>query len=301
MQVVKRNGDKEDLNISQIRKQTIPACEGLKNVSYEELELNSKILMYDGIHTRDIQKSLIKSAQDLISVERSDYSYVAARLILYDLYHNVKRIYNRSGSGDVYKKVTLQDYIDFNKESLSDFYKSYSTTEINYLNDQIVSDRDNLYNLGGIKTLINRYLLKKGSDISELPQHMHMAIAMFVMQNEDKDSRIEYVVELYNATSKLQYVHATPINSNGRTIQGGLISCLVNTIDDTSDSILDKYKEIGMGSRNSAGWGVDVSRIRALGSDIGISKNASSGKIPFVKVINDILLALNQGGRMFAA
>ena len=94
MQVRKRNGTLQELDISQVRKQTIPACEGLNNVSYEELELNAKIMFFDGINSEDIQKALIKSARNLVSIEQSDYTYVAARLALYDLYHNIKRVYN---------------------------------------------------------------------------------------------------------------------------------------------------------------------------------------------------------------
>lgn len=297
MFVVKRDGKQKELDISQVRKQTIPACEGLKNVSYEELELNAKIMFYDGIHTEEIQKSLIKSANDLVSIEASDYTYVAARLALYDLYHNIKRIYNRKGSGDVYQKVNLEDYIDYNKELFSEWYTKYNKEEINHLNTIIDPKRDLLYNYAGLTTLMSRYLVKKNKQISELPQHMHMALAMFIMQNEEKSKRIDYVIELYNALSKLEYINPTPINSNGRLNEGGLISCLLTTVHDSIEGIMDKFKEIAVGSKNGSGWGVDFSRLRSVGSAIGNKPNASSGKIPFLKVANDLLVAVDQGGK----
>lgn len=297
MRVKKRSGEFEELDISQVRKQTIPACEGLRDVSYEELELNTSIFMYDGITTSEIQKALITSANDLISVEASDYSYVAARLTLYDLYHKIKRLYNKVGTGDVYEKISIQDYIDYNKDKLSDWYTKYTKEEIEELNKEIDSKRDELFNYGAVKLMFDMYLLKNGLDIVELPQHMHLAIAMFIMQNEKKEIRLQLVKDLYSALSKLEYINPTPMNANGRTNKGGLISCLLTTIKDDSDSLLDKYKEIALGSKNGSGWGIDWSRIRSIGSTVGNNKGGHGGKIPFLKVTNDLLLAWNQQGK----
>lgn len=297
MQVKKRNGSLAPLDLSQVRKQTIPACEGLKNVSYEEVELNAKVMLYDGVTSEEIQKAIIKSACNLISIEQSDYTYVAARLTLYDLYHKIKHLYNKEKRGDVYQAITLQDYIDFNKEILSDWYSKYSKEEIEELNSVIDGKRDLLFNIGGVITMMSKYLAKIDyNKISELPQHMHMAIAMYVMQNEDKDKRLEYVKELYEANSTLKYINPTPLNGNGRLNRGGLISCLISTIADNTEDIMDKYKDIAIGSKLGAGWGIDFSRIRGLGGPIGINKNAAGGVVPFLKVCNDILLSWNQGG-----
>lgn len=297
MLVKKRNGKLEELDITQVRKQTIPACEGLRNVSYEEVELGTNVVLYDGITSEEIQKALINSATNLISIESSDYSYVAARLTLYDLYHRIKRLYNKSGSGDVYSKVTLKDYIELNKEFLSDWYTKYTDDEIEELNKEIMSERDLLFNYLGIKICINNYLIKSLGEVSELPQHMHMAIGMFIMQNEDKSKRLDLIKEYYSAVSKLEYINPTPMNANGRVKRGGLISCLLTTINDTTESIMGKFTEIAKGSALGSGWGIDVSRIRSLGAKIGINPNASGGKIPFMKVLNDILLAWNQNGK----
>lgn len=250
MFVTKRNKEKAELDLSQVRKQTNEACRGLNGLSPEDIESNLHIFMYDGIPTSEIQKSLIKTANSLISIDKPDYIIAAGRLALYDLYHKIKRLYGKEGSGDVYKKVTVKDYINFNKDIFSDFVNKYTEEEMDILNTYIVSDRDNMFTLPSVIMMFDMYLAKKNGEISELPQHMHMGIAMFVMQNEEKGKRLEYIKELYDATSKLEYINPTPINSNGRLKHGGLISCLVNTFDDSLDHIMSKYTETAFGSKN---------------------------------------------------
>lgn len=294
MYVIKRDGRKEPINIEQIRKQTKESCEGLDNTSYEQLELNAQLAFQDGITTEAIQQTLIKTAASMIDIDTPNYTYVAARLALYDLYHKIKHVYGLEGSGDVYKKVTLPIYIEFNKSIFSEWYIKYSKEEIEELNNYIVGTRDLLYDYTGFELLKNMYLAKNNGIITELPQHMHMAICMFCMQNENKDKRLSYVKEAYDMVSKLEYINATPINANGRLSHGGLISCLITTVEDDLDSIMDKAKEVAQGSKLGSGWGIDFSRVRSIGSDININKNAAGGKIPFLKVFNDIALAVDQ-------
>ena len=296
MQVIKRDGTREDLNIENIRKQTIPACEGLKNVSYEELELSSQIAFQDGIKTSDIQQTLINTAISKVDIHCPDWTYVAQRLSLYDLYHNIKRLYNKVGSGDVYEMVTLKNYIEFNKNILSDWYTKYTDEEINELQKSIDNKRDLLFDNAGFGLMKRMYLAKNNGVISELPQYMHMAIAMFSMQNEPKDKRLDYVKEYYGATSKLEFINATPINANARLNMGSYISCIVNTVDDSTDSIMEVATELAKASRNGSGVGLDVSKIRSIGSSIGNKTDAAGGKIPFMKIYNDIALAWNQAG-----
>ena len=296
MYVIKRDGSKQPLNIEQIRKQTIPATEGLKNVSYEELELKAEIQFYDGIKTSDIQDTLIKTALSLVDVDRPDWTYTAARLRLYDLYHKIKRNYNKTGSGDVYKKITLMDYIERNRDLLSDWTEKYTKEEVEYLNSKIVGSRDNLFTYPAIESIINRSLLKNKNKIYELPQHMYMAISMFLFQNERKDIRLRLVEKLYEAASKLWIVFATPILSNARKKNGGTISCLLGSIPDCLDGMFDKFKEIAIGSKIGSGWGIDLSRIRALNSWIQNYPGIAGGLVPWMKILNDISIAVDQLG-----
>lgn len=299
MKVQKRDGRLEELNIENIRKQTIPACEGLAGTSYEDLELSAKIMFTDGIKTTDIQNSLIRAALNKIDIDAPKWTYVAARLRLYDLYHTIEREYGKSGSGDIYKKVTLLDYLTNYKEIFSDFINKYTEEEILELDKHIDSSRDLLMDYPGVITMVERYLAVKDSRIVELPQHLHMVVAMFVMQNEvDKVSK---VIELYNRTSKLELIMATPINSGGRIKNAGTASCLGTSMEDTLESIFDTAKEVAFGSKALSGWGIDASRIRALGSKLMQFKNVAGGVIPFLKIFNDIALAVNQGGRRAGA
>lgn len=296
MQVIKRDGTREELNIENIRKQTIPACEGLQHVSYEELELSCQIAFQDGIKTSDIQQTLIDTARNKVDIHCPDWTYVAQRLSLYDLYHNIKRYYNKTGSGDVYQLVTLSNYINSNKEIFSEWYTKYSEEEIEELQKEIDNQRDLLYDNAGFELMKKMYLAKNNGVIVELPQYMHMTIAMFAMQNEPKEKRLEYVKEYYHTTSKLEFINATPINANARLSMGSYISCILTTVEDSTASIMDVATELANASRNGSGVGVDVTRIRSVGSNIGSKCNAAGGKIPFMKIYNDIALAWNQAG-----
>lgn len=299
MKVQKRDGRLEELNIENIRKQTIPACEGLAGTSYEDLELSASILFTDGIKTSDIQKALINTAHNKISLDKPNWGFVAARLGFYDIYHTIKETYRIKESGDVYKHVTLQMYLDRAKHILSDFVNKYSKEDIEKLNSIIDSKKDMLFNYPGYRVLKDRYLLIDLGELIELPQHMIMAIAMFVAQNEE--DKVYWASEFYKVISDLKFIPATPIQSNGRVKNGSTASCFLTSIADTSDSIFDSYKEIAFGSKVGGGWGVDVARLRSLGSAIGHRLNAAGGAIPFIKILNDIALAVDQNGKRAGA
>ena len=299
MKVQKRDGRLEELNIENIRKQTIPACEGLAGTSYEDLELSASILFTDGIKTSNIQKALINTAHNKISLDKPNWGFVAARLGFYDIYHTIKETYKIKESGDVYKHVTLQMYLDRAKHILSNFVNKYSKEDIEKLNSIIDSKKDMLFNYPGYRVLKDRYLLIDLGELIELPQHMIMAIAMFVAQNEE--DKVYWASEFYKVISDLKFIPATPIQSNGRVKNGSTASCFLTSIADTSDSIFDSYKEIAFGSKVGGGWGVDVTRLRSLGSTIGHRLNAAGGAIPFIKILNDIALAVDQNGKRAGA
>lgn len=299
MKVQKRDGRLEELNIENIRKQTIPACEGLAGTSYEDLELSASILFTDGIKTSDIQKALINTAHNKISLDKPNWGFVAARLGFYDIYHTIKETYRIKESGDVYKHVTLQMYLDRAEHILSNFVNKYSKEDIEKLNNIIDGKKDMLFNYPGYRVLKDRYLLIDLGELIELPQHMIMAIAMFVAQNEE--DKVYWASEFYKVISDLKFIPATPIQSNGRVKNGSTASCFLTSIADTSDSIFDSYKEIAFGSKVGGGWGVDVTRLRSLGSTIGHRLNAAGGAIPFIKILNDIALAVDQNGKRAGA
>lgn len=305
--VLKRDGRKETLNIDNIRKQTKLACEGL-NVSEEEFISSVKINFYDNIPTREIQELLIKTAADLIAVDRPDYTFVGARLKLYDLYHSIKHVYGKQGSGDVYEKVSIKDYFDKFGHTLSDFQHKYSESDIEYLNSLIDGSKDLLFNLPAVYVLMNQYLNRTGYTTSskheqekpfivELPQHMLMVMCMYNCQFEDESKRLDIIKEQYEYFSNQYIIAASPQMSNGRIKNGSVASCLVTSTKDNLESISRMFQLVMFGSKRGAGWGVDISRIRSLGAPIANLTNASKGKVRLCKVLDDLSVYIDQGGK----
>lgn len=284
--VVKRNGRTENLDITKIQKQTSNAVKGLYNVNQSELEVDAKIQFRVGITTEEIQKTLIKTAADKVDVDRPDWSYVAARLFLYDLYHRVNGFAG-------YKH--LKDYINKGIKDgriLSGFTDNF---DLELLNSKIDPNRDLQFNYLGIKTLYDRYLLKDGNkNPIELPQHMFMAIAMFLAHKEDNPN--ERAIEFYDVISKFEVMVATPTLSNARTPRHQLSSCYIGSMPDNVEGIFDSYKEMALLSKYGGGIGYDVSKIRSIGSSIDNHKNASGGVVPFLKIANDVAVAVDQLG-----
>lgn len=284
--VVKRNGRREILDISKIQKYTSAAVAGLDGVSQSELEVDAKLHFVDGISTEDIQQTLIKTAVDKIDVDVPNWTFVASRLFLYDLYHKVNHFtgYNK-----------LEEYFKRGEEEGRIVKGLREKYDLNDLDKCIDKTRDLQFTYLGIKTLYDRYLLKdKSNKPIELPQHMFMAIAMFLAQNE-KD-RQTWAKKFYDLISKFEVMVATPTLSNARTPRHQLSSCYVGSTPDNIEGIFDAYKEMALLSKYGGGIGWDYSKVRALGGFIDGHKNAAGGVVPFLKITNDIAIAVDQLG-----
>ena len=292
MYVEKRDGRREPLDISKIQKQTKCATKDLEGVSQEELEIESRILFYPGIKTTEIQQLLIKTAVDKIDIDQPNWSFVAARLFLYDLYHRVtgKTSYDSLSKGMERLKKHEKLFAGLDKKF-----------DLEYLDKFIKPERDNLFNYLGVKTLYDRYLLKsKDNKPIELPQHMFMAIAMFLAQNED--NREEWAIKFYTTLSQHEAMMATPTLSNARTLRHQLSSCFVGSTPDNIEGIFDSYKEMGILSKYGGGVGWDWNSVRAMGSVIDKTDGSAGGIVPFLKINNDTMIACNQlGVRLGAA
>ncbi len=286
MKVVKRNGRTEELDISKIRKYTRESIEGLDNVSLSELELDAKIQFRDMISTEEIQQTLIKTAVEKIDVDQPNWTFVAARLFLYDLYHKVTTFngYN-----------SLREYFERGEKEGKILLGLKEKYDLDDLQDYIKPQRDLQFTYLGIKTLYDRYLLKdnKARPI-ELPQQMFMAIAMFLAQNE-LDCQT-WAKKFYDLLSKFEVMCATPTLSNARTPRHQLSSCYVGSTPDNIEGIFDSFKEMALLSKFGGGIGWDWSKVRAIGGSIDGNKNAAGGIIPFLKITNDIAVAVDQLG-----
>ena len=174
--VVKRNGRIETLDVTKIQKYTSAAVEGLEGVNQSELEVDAKIHFQDMITSEEIQQTLIKTAVDKIDITCPDWTFVASRLFLYDIYHKVSGF-----SGYIH----IKEYFERGEAEGRILLGLKEKYDLDDLNDYIKPERDLQFTYLGLKTLYDRYLLKdRNGAVIELPQHMFMAVAMFLAQNE---------------------------------------------------------------------------------------------------------------------
>ena len=284
--VIKRNGRTEALDITKIQKYTSAAVKGLDNVSQSELEVDAQIQFRDGITSEEIQKTLIKTAVDKIDIDAPNWTFVASRLFLFNLYHQVNGF---TGYGSLSKYLERGEQEGRILKGLKEMY------DLEALEKHLVPERDLEFNYLGIKTLYDRYLIKdRKNNPIELPQHMFMAIAMFLAQNE-KD-RHGWAIKFYDMISKFEVMLATPTLSNARTTRHQLSSCYIGSSPDNIEGIFDSYKEMAMLSKFGGGIGWDWTQVRSMGSSIDGHKNAAGGTVPFLKITNDIAIAVDQLG-----
>ena len=290
--VTKRNGRIDTLDITKIQKQTKAAVEGLENVSQSELEVDAKIQFRDGISTEEIQQTLIKTAVDKIDVDRPNWTYVAARLFLSDLYHKVGK---KIGGVKGHPYPHIRKYFEHAEKEGRVIQGLKDKYDLDELNDYIKPERDLQFTYLGIRTLYDRYLLKdKNNEPIELPQYMFMAIAMFLAQNEF--DKMSWAKRFYDLISKFEVMLATPTLSNARTPRHQLSSCYIGSTPDNIEGIFDGYKEMALLSKYGGGIGWDWSKVRGIGSSIDGHKNAAGGIIPFLKIANDVAIAVDQLG-----
>ena len=284
--VIKRNGRTEALDITKIQKYTSAAVKGLDNVSQSELEVDAQIQFRDGITSEEIQKTLIKTAVDKIDIDAPNWTFVASRLFLFNLYHQVNGF---TGYGSLSKYLERGEQEGRILKGLKEMY------DLEALEKHLVPERDLEFNYLGIKTLYDRYLIKdRKNNPIELPQHMFMAIAMFLAQNEE--DRHGWAIKFYDMISKFEVMLATPTLSNARTTRHQLSSCYIGSSPDNIEGIFDSYKEMAMLSKFGGGIGWDWTQVRSMGSSIDGHKNAAGGTVPFLKITNDIAIAVDQLG-----
>ena len=292
IKITKRNGRQEFLDISKIQKNTIAVTEGLDYVSQSELELDAHIKFVDGMSSADIQDTLIKTAVEKIDIDAPNWTFVASRLFLFDLYHKVGKV-THGIKGNAYGNFA--GYIKFGQNAgrlIPGLENGYDLEE---LENYIDPSRDFQFNYLGIKTLYDRYLIKNNdNEAIELPQQMFMAIAMFLAQ--DEENKQEKAKEFYDVVSKFEVMLATPTLSNARTNRHQLSSCYIGSSPDNIEGIFDSYKEMALLSKFGGGIGWDWNSIRSLGGSIDGHKSAAGGTVPFLKITNDIALAVDQLG-----
>ncbi len=292
-EVINRAGIKENLDITKIREKLIRACKDLE-VNMVQLESHIDSIYQENITTKKIQESLINQAVSMTSFEESDWTYVAGRLLMME---TEREVFHKRGFsyGEFYKTIKLLT----EKEIYDARLLEYTEEEINTLGKIIDSSRDMMYDYAGANMFVNRYLIKHKGNVYELPQEVFMCIAMLLAVNE-KD-KVSVAERFYNALSLKKISLATPILANLRIPKGNLSSCFISAMDDDINSIFYNIDTIAKISKNGGGVGLNVSRIRAKNSMVNGYYNASGGVVPWIKIVNDTAVAVNQQGRRAGA
>jgi ribonucleoside-diphosphate reductase alpha chain len=292
IQVTKRDGKKEYLDIEKMHRVVMWATEGITGVSASEVEIKSHIQFYNGIRTADIQETLIKSAADLISEETPNYQYVAGRLINYHLRKQVYGDYNPCSLLDLIKKNVESGFYD------AGLIAAYTEEEWNRLNSVIHHERDEQFTYVAMEQWRGKYLVQNRvtNEIFETPQVAYLLIAATLFQNYPKETRLQWVKDYYDAISLHDISLPTPVMAGVRTPQKQFSSCVLIETDDSLDSINATTSSIVKYVSQKAGIGIGAGRIRALGSPIRSGDAYHTGVIPFYKLFQSATRSCSQGG-----
>lgn len=297
LKITKTNGKKEVFDMEKVR-------ETYKRVSYklarkcrfEELEESLKKYVVEDMKTTDITKMMIKSAIDLISIENTSWQFIAGRLALIDLYKeasnnrkmNIEKIYEAK-----HYKTLFDEYV---KKWLyyKDFYKYYTEEDILKAGTYLKKETDFSYNYTTMLMYKKRYLLNPNKVVKELPQEMYMSIALFLAIPEPEDKRLEVAKKIYEYCSTGKISLPTPTLLNARTNFHQLSSCFKFNVWDDLRAIYHSIENMAQVSKFGGGVGVYLGNIRSKWGSIRGVKWAAGWVNPWIKVINDTAVAVNQ-------
>ena len=289
IKVTKRDGSLEDLDLDKIHKVVDWASEGL-DVSVSQVEINSNVQFYNGISTSEIHQTMVKAAADLISVDTPDYQLMAARLSIFGL-----RKVAYGGFVPPSLKLHAKSMVEqglYDKSLLS-----YSDDEFFELDVYIDHSRDLNFSYAAVKQLEGKYLVQNRvtKQVYETPQMLYMFIAMTLFMNYPLNTRLGYVKRFYDAASTFKISLPTPIMSGVRTPTRQFSSCTLIECGDSLDSINATSSAIVKYISQKAGIGVNVGRIRALGSPVRNNSVVHTGVIPFLKLFQAAVKSCSQG------
>lgn len=308
IKIKKRNGNYEQLCVEKTKKMVAYACNGLVGCDPVELEMDSNLQFRDGMSTKEIQKILIQTAIEkmiqtgkdtygnLVNKTNINWQYVAARLLMSDLYKEaaINRKYDYFGYGNFSELVEMLVRQNYYGEYLT---TEYTVEEITELGKYIKPDRDLLFNYEGLKLLADRYLIRGfDKEVLELPQERFLVIAMHLAIPEG-NKKVEYAKKFYDLLSKLKMTAATPTLANAGTPFFQLSSCFISVAGDSLWSIYDVNQKFANVSKHGGALGIYTGKIRAMNSEIRGYKNASGGVIPWIRLYNDTAVAVDQLGR----
>ena len=287
-------GKRMVLDTARLRGLVEAACAGLNADIQAEPILNETMRnLYDGIPMEEVHKASVLAARTLIEKE-PDYTYATARLLMYSI---AKEVWGK----EVTQAEMASNYIDhfascIKKGVDNDLLDARLLQfDLPRLAKALKAERDLQFDYLGLQTLYDRYFLHVRKQRIELPQSFFMRVAMGLSLGEV--NREERAIEFYEVLSSFDFMSSTPTLFNSGTLRPQLSSCYLTTVPDDLDGIYESIKENALLSKFAGGLGNDWSRVRALGSHIKGTNGESQGVVPFLKVVNDTAVAVNQGGK----
>ena len=296
IRVVKSDGSKVDINLDKIHRMVEKACKDLTGVSESLVEINSGLQFFDGITTQEIQKILVKSASDLISLESPNYQFVAARLLLFGIQ---KQVFNTKWKdSEIYPPLgeIIERNVDYGVYD-GDILNHYTEDEIEELNSYIKHNRDFDFTYAGLQQIVDKYLVQDRSAniVFETPQFMYMLIAMTLFRTYN-ENKLDYTKRYYDAISTFKINIPTPIMAGVRTPLRQFASCVLVDSDDNLGSIFSSDMAIGRYVAQRAGIGINAGRIRGIGAKIRGGEVQHTGVIPFLKKFESTVRCCTQNG-----
>ncbi len=283
------DGAREAVSFSEIDQIIKQAAQGYC-VDTAQLKEQVLPLINKSSSLNEIINNLILLALKFTSVQEPDWKNIAGRLRMFYVYNNCGREH-------------LYDYPKTLRQNVgrglytNDIQKTFTPSEIRLAASYINPAFDFVYDYAGANLLVKRYLCEYEDKIAELPQDMFLTIALLIEQNSPRDIRMKLVKDTYEKLADRKISLATPLLMNLRRPQGNLSSCFITIIDDSRDSIFYVIDQISSISKFGGGVGCNISRVRSKGARIKGIKNASGGIVPWIRIINDTAVAVNQQGK----
>ena len=292
------DGSQGPLDTARLRTVIDEACEGLSDVSADAIYNETLKNLYPGVKMEDVRTSLVMTARTLVEKD-PNYSYVTARLLMDTLRSEALSflgITDAATQSEMHYRyaATLKPYIEKGVELglLSPHLLEY---DLGILGEALKAERDQQFTYLGLQTLYDRYFIHSEGIRFELPQVFFMRVAMGLASNEE--NREERAIEFYNLISSFDYMVSTPQLFNSGTMRPQLSSCFLTTVPDDLFGIYSAIRDNAMLSKWAGGLGNDWTPVRALGAHIKGTNGKSQGIVPFLKVVNDTAVAVNQGGK----
>jgi ribonucleoside-diphosphate reductase alpha chain len=296
--VVDGNGNRKPLDIERIRTIVAEACADLEDVSEAAIIDEALRNLYDGVSSEEVNTSLVITARTMIEQD-PNYGYVAARLLLDDLRSEALTFLGVAESAtqnemNTHYASALKAYINqaVTLELLSPELLEF---DLERLGQALLPERDLQFGYLGLQTLYDRYFIHSNDTRIELPQVFFMRVAMgLALREDDRNAR---AIEFYELLSSFDYMSSTPTLFNAGTLRSQLSSCYLTTVPDDLYGIYGAIQDNAMLSKFAGGLGNDWTPVRALGAYIKGTNGKSQGIVPFLKVVNDTAVAVNQGGK----